>query len=113
MSDDHNMDYNVRKDPERQHNLLGNSVAAQQLSAYVSRIERIKGEISDLNEDIAEVYGEAKSMGFDKKILRKVVQRHMKGKDTVVEEDALVMAYEEAIQAAKDNMIRATRDPLE
>lgn len=48
-------------------------VAAEALQQYVDRIERLEEEKKALAEDIKQVYGEAKSTGFDVKVLRKVV----------------------------------------
>lgn len=51
----------------------GNSIAADQLRAFVERIERLEEEKKALADDIKEVYAEAKGNGFDAKILRKLV----------------------------------------
>jgi len=49
------------------------SVAQDQLRAFVERIERLEEEIKALNEDKSEVYAEAKGNGFDVKVLRKII----------------------------------------
>ena len=49
------------------------SVAADQLKAFIERIERLEEEKAALAGDIREVYGEAKGNGFDTKVLRKIV----------------------------------------
>ena len=48
-------------------------VAGEQLRAIVARIERLEEDKKELAEDIRAVYGEARSAGFDTKILRRVV----------------------------------------
>ena len=48
-------------------------VARDQLRAFVERIERLEEEKKTIADDIKEVYGEAKSMGYDTKVLRKVI----------------------------------------
>ncbi len=48
-------------------------VARDQLRAFVERIERLEEEKKTIADDIKDVYGEAKAMGFDTKILKKVV----------------------------------------
>ena len=45
----------------------------QQIKAFVARIERLEEDRANIMADQKEVYAEAKSMGFDTKILRKVV----------------------------------------
>ena len=49
-------------------------VAAGQLRAFVERIERLEEEKKAIADDIKDVYGEAKSNGFDTKVLRQVVR---------------------------------------
>ena len=79
------------------------------LRAFVERIERLNEEKAALGEDIKQVYAEAKSNGFDPKILRKVIAINKQDPDRRAEECALVEAYCAAIwgdtplgQAAKD-----------
>ena len=47
-------------------------VPGKQLRAIVERIEQVDDEIKDLTEAKKEIYAEAKSNGFDVKILREV-----------------------------------------
>ncbi len=49
-------------------------VAGDQLRAIVERIEHVEEEIRELNEAKKEIYLEAKSNGFDVKVLREVVR---------------------------------------
>jgi uncharacterized protein (UPF0335 family) len=51
-----------------------NGVEGNRLRSLVERIERIEEEIRGLNDDKKDVYAEAKSDGFDVKILREVVR---------------------------------------
>jgi uncharacterized protein (UPF0335 family) len=49
----------------------------ERLKQIVARIERLEEEKASLAADIKDVYGEAKSTGYDTKVLRKVI-RHRK-----------------------------------
>jgi uncharacterized protein (UPF0335 family) len=49
------------------------SVAADQLKAFIERIERLEEEKAGIAGDIKDVYAEAKGNGFDTKVLRKIV----------------------------------------
>ena len=49
-------------------------VSGDQLRTIVERIEHIEKEISELNEGKREIFQEAKSNGFDPKVLREVVR---------------------------------------
>jgi len=51
-----------------------NSFAASELKTLIERVERLEEEKAALAEDITEVYGEAKSQGFDTKLMRQVVR---------------------------------------
>jgi len=48
--------------------------AREKLRQTVARIERLEEEKKEVAEQIKEVYGEAKSMGFDVKALRQIVR---------------------------------------
>ncbi|KFH18467.1 DUF2312 domain-containing protein [Brucella abortus] len=75
--------------------------AAKQLRAYVTRIERIEAEVAELNDGKSEVYAEAKACGFDKKVMRKLIQRRRKGREAVEEEDAILELYEAAVNGVE------------
>ncbi len=65
-------------------------IAGDRLKSFVERIERLEEEKSALTADIREVYSEAKSTGFDAKILRQVVRlRKMDGADRREQEELL------------------------
>ena len=51
-----------------------NSVAGEQLRSFVERIERLTEEKAALQEDIREVFSEAKGTGFDPKIMRLLIR---------------------------------------
>lgn len=48
--------------------------ASERLKALIERIERLEEEKKALTEDIKEVYAEAKSAGFDVKIMRQLIR---------------------------------------
>lgn len=51
---------------------IGSNTAAE-LKRLVERIENLEEQKRAIADDIKEVYGEAKSTGFDTKVLRKVI----------------------------------------
>lgn len=56
--------------------------AQERLRSFVARIERLEEEKAGLGADIRDVYAEAKSAGFDPKIMRQVIRlRKMKIED--------------------------------
>lgn len=73
------------------------NVAADQLRLFIERIERLEEEKKGLADDIRDVYSEAKSQGYDAKIMRKVVSlRRMETHDRQ-EMDAILETYRIAL----------------
>ena len=64
-----------------------------QLSSIVERIERLEEEKAGLAEDIKGVYAEAKSNGFDVKILKKIIAMRKQDADKRREEQAVIAVY--------------------
>ena len=75
-----------------------NSGAAQsQIKSIVERVERLEEEKKAIQDDIKEVYAEAKSNGFDSKTLRKVVVLRRKDRAEREEEEAMLDLYLNAL----------------
>ncbi|MCY1704796.1 MULTISPECIES: DUF2312 domain-containing protein [Pannonibacter] len=72
-------------------------VAADQLRAFVERIERLEEEKKVISDDIKDVYAEAKGNGFDVKILRKVISLRKKQPHEREEEEAILDLYLQAL----------------
>jgi len=72
-------------------------VTNNQLHQLIQRIEKLEDEKSALALDIKEVYSEAKSMGFDPKIIKKVVSIRAKDSAKLAEEQALLDTYMSAL----------------
>ena len=73
------------------------SIAADQLKAFIERIERLEEEKAGIAGDIKEVYAEAKANGFDTKILRKVIAIRKKDRHEREEEEAMLDLYLNAL----------------
>jgi len=72
-------------------------VSGQRLNAFFDRIERLEEEKAALAEDIKEVYAEAKAVGFDVKIMRRILKLRKMDPDQRQEEDHLLDLYMSAI----------------
>ena len=68
-----------------------------QLLSFIQRIEKLEDEKSALALDIKEIYSEAKSTGFDPKIIKKVVSLRTKDSAKLAEEQALLDTYMAAL----------------
>ena len=73
------------------------AVARDQLRSIVERIERLEEEKKNLADDIKDVYSEAKSSGFDVKILRQIVRMRKMEDHERQEQEALVDLYAHAL----------------
>jgi uncharacterized protein (UPF0335 family) len=73
-------------------------VAGDQLRTIVERIERVEEEIKELNEAKKEIYLEAKSNGFDVKVLREVVRLRKQDQQEREEHESLLDVYLNAIK---------------
>lgn len=76
------------------------SVAQDQLRAFIERIERLEEEKAAIAEDIKEVYAEAKGSGFDTKVLRKIVSIRKQDHNERMEQEALLELYMTALGMA-------------
>lgn len=72
-------------------------VAGQRLKSFIERVERLEEEKKALAEDIKEVYGEAKGVGFDAKTMRKIVGLRKMEPEKRNEEEDLLDLYKSAI----------------
>ena len=75
-------------------------LAGDKLRAIVERIEHVEDEIRGLNEAKKEIYLEAKSNGFDVKVLREVVRLRKQDQKEREELDELLDVYLRAIKGA-------------
>jgi uncharacterized protein (UPF0335 family) len=69
----------------------------QELLQIVERIEAQNATIDYETEVRKKIYADAKSFGFDVKVLRKVVALRKKRADEVAEEEAIEMTYRAAL----------------
>ena len=76
---------------------MSNTVAADQLKAFIERIERLEEEKAALAGDLREVYSEAKGTGFDTKIMRQVMRMRKLDKADFQEQEAMLDLYLNAL----------------
>lgn len=75
-------------------------VAAGELRQFIEQAEQVEAEIADLKERLKEVFAEAKSRGFDTKVMRKIIALRKRNRDDVAEEDAIMAMYLAALGMA-------------
>ncbi|KAG1715359.1 UPF0335 protein [Nymphon striatum] len=72
-------------------------VTADELRQFIERIERLDMEKKDLADQQKEVMAEAKSRGYDTKVIRKVIALRKREPDDIAEEEAVLEMYKEAL----------------
>jgi uncharacterized protein (UPF0335 family) len=70
-----------------------NSVSADQLRTIIERVENLEAEKRELSEDIKEVYGEAKSNGFDTAAIRAIIRMRREDSAKRKEREAMIELY--------------------
>jgi len=79
---------------------VSENIAADQLRLLIERIERLEEEKKGIADDIKDVYGEAKSTGFDVKTIRTIVRLRTMEKHHRDEAEALLETYKQALGLA-------------
>jgi uncharacterized protein (UPF0335 family) len=72
-------------------------IAADRLRSIVERIERLEEERKALAGDIKDIYAEAKSAGFDVKVIRQIISIRKKEPAEVEEQETLLDLYRRAL----------------
>ena len=67
------------------------------LKSFIERIERLEEEKNNILLDIKEIYSEAKSSGYDPKIMRKVLIIRKMDIDERIEQETLLDTYRNAL----------------
>jgi uncharacterized protein (UPF0335 family) len=73
------------------------NVSGEQLRLLIERVERLEEEKRGISDDIKDVYGEAKAVGYDTKIMKQIVKLRKKTRDARMEEEALLETYKSAL----------------
>lgn len=73
------------------------SEAADRLRSLIERIERLEEERKTLGDDIKEVFAEAKSAGFDVKVIRQIIRIRRQEPSDVEEQESLLDVYRRAL----------------
>ncbi|MDI1228634.1 MAG: DUF2312 domain-containing protein [bacterium] len=91
----------TRDDDEQEEKAVPTNVSGQRLKSFLERVERLEEEKKALAEDIRDVYSEAKSLGFEVKIMRKIVSLRKTNVEKRREEAELLDLYMAAIGMAE------------
>lgn len=86
----------ITKEDDEKNNIIG-GIDANRLRSIIERIERLEEEKAGITSDIRDIFAEAKSAGFDVKILRAMIKlRKMNAADRD-EQEYLIETYRKAL----------------
>ena len=76
---------------------LGHNSNDDRLRLLIERVERLEEEKKGIAGDIRDVYGEAKAVGYDPKIMRIILRLRKMKPDDRAEMEAVVDTYKAAL----------------
>ncbi len=76
---------------------VGHNSGDDRLRLLIERVERLEEEKAGIAEDIRGVYGEAKAVGYDVKIMRQIVRLRKMNPADRAEMEALLDTYKAAL----------------
>jgi uncharacterized protein (UPF0335 family) len=82
---------------DTQDNAQWGNIAADRLRSLIERIERLEEERKALGSDIKDIYAEAKSAGFDVKVIRQLIRIRKQEPADVEEQETLLDVYRRAL----------------
>ncbi|TLU73663.1 DUF2312 domain-containing protein [Lichenicoccus roseus] len=72
-------------------------MAADRLRSIIERVERLEEERKALSSDIKDIFAEAKSAGFDVKVIRQIIRIRKQEPADVEEQETLLDIYRRAL----------------
>ncbi len=72
-------------------------IAADRLRSIIERVERLEEERKALGSDIKDIFAEAKSAGFDVKVIRQIIRIRKQEPADVEEQETLLDIYRRAL----------------
>lgn len=70
---------------------------SKELIDIITKLEKLEEEKSDLTDLVTDTYNEAKSRGYDVKIIKHILKLKKKNKDDLAQEDNLIELYRGAV----------------
>ena len=72
-------------------------ISGQQLRSFIEKIESLEQDKAEINEVIRETFSEAKSEGFDVKVMRQLIKIRRMKKEELVEQEELLDLYRKVL----------------
>ncbi len=72
-------------------------IDADLLKKYISSIERVEEEKTQIRDEIKDIYAKAKEHGIDTKALKEIIKLRKMDNAEIIEHEAILEAYKEAL----------------
>jgi len=72
-------------------------ISAGQLRSFIEKLENLEQDKAELSETIRDVFAEAKSEGFDVKVMRQLMKLRRMKKEELAEQEELLDLYRQAV----------------
>ena len=72
-------------------------ISSHQLRSFIEKIERLEQDKAEIGEVIRETFAEAKSEGFDVKVMRQLIKIRRMKKEELIEQEELLVLYRQAL----------------
>jgi len=69
------------------------TITDDRLRLLIERVERLSDEKKGIQDDIKDVFGEAKATGYDTKAMKAVIKIRKKSRDDRMQEEAILETY--------------------
>lgn len=79
------------------------TLVPDRLKSFIERIERLEEEKKGVSEDIREVFAEAKSLGYDVKVMRQVIKLRKMDPNDRTQLETEVDLYMQAVEGSSTN----------
>ena len=73
------------------------NISAERLRSLIERIERLEEERKAIGSDIKDIFAEAKSAGFDVKVMRQIIRLRKQEPAEIEEFETLIDTYRHAL----------------
>ena len=77
-------------------------VSGQILRSFIERVENLEERKKEIADDIRDVFAEAKSAGFDPKVMRQVIKLRKMDSNDREEQEYLLDTYMRAIEGREE-----------
>ena len=73
------------------------NISAGQLRSFIEKLENLEQDKAEISETIRDVFSEAKSEGFDVKVMRQLLKLRRMKKEELAEQEELLDLYRQAL----------------